>query len=819
MSEVRFETFAAFFEAATGNPPYRWQEGLAQDRLPELLRAPTGSGKSAGLLGSWLWRRRFADAVVRREIPRTLVFTLPMRTLVEQTTDVARSMLDRLGLVDEVILATLMGGEPADDTWRLHPEKDTIVVCTLDMGLSGALNRAYGTSRFSWPVTFGRLSSDVHWVFDEVQLMGPAAATSRQLQAFRDRLGTTLPTSSTWMSATLDPEILRTVDAAVVPPPVTVDRRLEEGRLVKLLEAPRRFERWVPGRQAKPDKMAHVQARAARIKEVHRAGTRTLVVLNTVAAARQLASEVSKGSNADVVLLHSRFRPAERRLAFDRAVASPGPAGTILIATQVVEAGVDFSSAVLFTEVAPWPSVVQRAGRCNRYAEVPAGADPAEVPTVFWDEPLGSWRPYDDADGAAAVTILDQIGGSVLSTEELADRDVDLPPPTEHLVLRRPDLIRLFDTAPDLEGNDLDISPYLRDREDLDAHLGWRLLGDDLQPLDSHPPARDELCPVPVVELREWLKGRAKVLRLDHLAGGADAPRRRRHQWVRASADLVMPGQVYLADVTLGGYDPSGGWDPKTKGRVVPVETAHEVPLSPVDETMGADPASQVKRWVPLSRHLGDVREELEVLCPVALAGAPADLKESTIWAGRLHDLGKAHPVFQASMHRTVADGEHGPGPGVWAKSGASGPLRHERRHFRHELASALALLDRASAVLPDGVDADLVLYLVAAHHGRVRMSIRSFPGEGFDAELGRRVMGIDDGEELPGGSYDGLEIPTAHADLGVVDLGHERGSWVALATRLRDRPDLGPFRLGHLESMVRIADWRVSARYDEAAN
>lgn len=40
-------------------------------------------------------------------------------------------------------------------------------------------------------------------------------------------------------------------------------------------------------------------------------------------------------------------------------------------------------------------------------------------------------------------------------------------------VLRRSDFTALFDTAPDLSGTDVDISPYVRDAEDLDAQIGW----------------------------------------------------------------------------------------------------------------------------------------------------------------------------------------------------------------------------------------------------------------------------------------------------------------------------------------------------------
>ena len=46
------------------------------------------------------------------------------------------------------------------------------------------------------------------------------------------------------------------------------------------------------------------------------------------------------------------------------------PEGRIVVATQVVEAGIDLNAAVLVTEAAPWPSLVQRAGRCNRTGQV-----------------------------------------------------------------------------------------------------------------------------------------------------------------------------------------------------------------------------------------------------------------------------------------------------------------------------------------------------------------------------------------------------------------------------------------------------------------
>lgn len=809
--------FTELFARATGHPePYRWQQQLAEEGLPETVEIPTGCGKTLAVVLAWIYRRRHASAAVREATPRRLVFTLPMRTLVEQTRDVIQGCLWRLDLTDEVILATLMGGEPASDEWRLHPERDAIVVCTLDMGLSGALNRAYGSSRFTWPVTYGLLNNDTHWVFDEVQLMGPAAATSRQLQAFRESMGTLLPCASTWMSATLHTDRLRTVDAPDVVAPLRLSGGEEPPALIRRLEAPRVFEPWLPAREEVPDKKDLALLRASAVVARHRPETRTLVVVNTVETARLLHAAVVRGGFPSAQLIHSRFRPADRRAVLAGALAEPGPEGSIVISTQVVEAGVDMTSATLFTELAPWSSIVQRAGRCNRMGEISSAAPAHEIPRVYWDRPLSD-APYDEAALDQARLALDGLAGRVLTTRELTGLDVAESASEHFQVLRRTDLLRLFDTAPDLGGNDLDIAPYLRDGDDLDARVCWRDLADGLQPTDPSTPGREELCPVPVGDLRAWLKKGRRVVRLDHLDTEVQGARRRRHQWVRASADSVRPGQVYLADPAEGGYSAESGWDPALRTKVAVTGHATEAPLAPIDETVGADPASLgYKRWITLAQHLTDVGGEVEgLITELGLAGLGSRLPASAVAAGRWHDLGKAHEIFQDTLRRTATTGDEAPGAGPWAKSGGRGKARHRRRSFRHELASALALLGQASIVLGDDVDRDLTVYLVAAHHGRVRMSIRSFPGEEPPVDVTRFALGVHEGDVVPGGDFGGVAVPDCTMDLEVMELGASGGSWVEMASALRDRQDLGVFRLAHLEALVRVADWRVSASYD----
>src|SRR5205814_3806992 len=106
-----------------------------------------------------------------------------------------------------------------------------------------------------------------------------------------------------------------------------------------------------------------------------------IVIVNRVSRARDLFAELEKAAKTQIlperVLIHSRFRPMERE-KLSAKIREPGE--KIVVATQAIEAGVDISSRTLITELAPWSSLVQRFGRCNRKGEFNdnGGAD------IFW---------------------------------------------------------------------------------------------------------------------------------------------------------------------------------------------------------------------------------------------------------------------------------------------------------------------------------------------------------------------------------------------------------------------------------------------------
>src|SRR5262249_40200627 len=291
---------------------------------------------------------------------------------------------------------------------------------TQDMLLSRVLNRGYAASRFHWPIDFGLLNNDCLWVFDEPQLMGSGVSTSAQLAGLRQALGTFGNCPSVWMSATLEPGWLNTIDFAGKFPgdPLELDDQDydPERPLFKRMTAEKTLH---PLGAASSKDMKDV---AKRVLEKHVAGTQTLVVLNTVDRAKAVygvLQEIKKKEKKDhvrLLLVHSRFRPEEREQLND-ALQQKGDAtkDRIIVATQVVEAGVDISAQTLITELAPWASIVQRIGRCNRTGDDGPGQ-------VFWielEEKLS--LPYSTTDLDFARTQLAKLEGESVSPKALEE--------------------------------------------------------------------------------------------------------------------------------------------------------------------------------------------------------------------------------------------------------------------------------------------------------------------------------------------------------------------------------------------------------------
>jgi CRISPR-associated endonuclease/helicase Cas3 len=676
--------------------------------------------------------------------------------------------------------------------------------------------------------------------------MGSGLATTTQLEAFRKRLGVGGSVRTVWMSATLQPDWLRSVDFAAEVPNLQRLQLGKEDRESPLLGARLRARKTI--RQAHITADGSGKEIAEFVIQHHVPGSLTLIVVNTVDRARGVYQALQAGIShrptkkrkgqtdllegfaaPDLVLIHSRFRPADRARHVERLLSDLPASGRVVVATQVVEAGLDVSARTLITELAPWPSLVQRFGRCNRTGEY-------DEARVYWIDLKTRGKkdqspPYASGELDAARQLLrrgavadvgpDSLQGLLdpLCAAELSA----LFPYEPNLVLRSKDLVELFDTTPDLAGNDIDVSPFVRGTEDLDVQVFWREIGPDHPPEVGTPegssPLRDELCPVPVRVFQDFVQKRRISYRWDPLEA----------RWGRFTSDSIIPGQVFLIAASQGGYDPAKGWSPDSTSPVLERRPSDAIrpdsapgliadsgdAIAP-PESNDDDRLSE-SLWQSIAQHSSGVVLAIERICNAL--GLDPELCAILAVAARWHDRGKAHDVFQGG----ISDGQpgHPSRPDAWRgrRDLAKAPSTRDgagtenfwapgytRPHFRHELASALAMLE---AGLPD-----LAAYLAAAHHGKVRGSIRSLPEEIRPDDPSRRfARGIWDGDVLQETDLgEGVIAPKVRLDLEVMELGQGtdgQRSWAERVLRLRE--ELGPFRLAYLEALLRAADMVAS--------
>lgn len=862
-------SYATWFSSAAGFEPRSWQEVLGADSAcrDRLIRIPTGFGKTLGVLCAWLHNR-----VVRDDDtwPRRLVWTLPMRVLVEQTEQEARAVLDRLGLLwdgasdhaGKVGVHVLMGGSDAAE-WHLHPEQPAVLIGTQDMLLSRALNRGYGAARGRWPMDFGLVNHDCLWVLDEVQLMDVGLATSAQLQAFRQQEASRglRPCKSWWMSATLQSRWLESPDTAGLVkdcPSLTIPKAQRSGALWDDVKKPvERLTALSAKQWAKETAERHLTQDKAQ-------GRVTLAIANTVERARDLFKALKATKDlrgVDLRLVHSRFRPAERvkwREEFlNREACSR--ADRVVVATQVVEAGVDISATCLLTELAPWPSLVQRFGRAARYGGVARVAvlavEEKKAPPYDWPELAAAWEVLGKVDDVSPVKL-------ERFEEDHPDELSELYPyAPDHLLLRH-EVDELFDTTPDLTGADLDVSRFIRSGDERDVQVFWVGLDDHATaPERTIRPAREALCSVPFLAARDWLFGSGKGMRL--------APNRKawvwsylENRWLEPKRTDVYPGQVLLVTARTGGYDLEVGWDVAAKG---PAPVVLPVPVGPQEHADSAEEAEDLSafEWKTIASHGQETGRAAMALA--ARLGLPERLRRLLELAGRWHDVGKAHPAFQGSIAHEQrparADLAKAPRP-AWRRPlyvFNDGNDKVRRRGFRHELASTLAMfavlrrhepshpallgpwrdvleacgyppdLEPASAgeaptrleqelLALSAADFDLLAYLVCAHHGKVRARWYAAP----DDQRGARgahlpIRGVFEGDTLPALTLrdaDGelASLPPSTLALSPAEAGlspRTGASWIDRVEGLLAAH--GPFTLAWLEALLRSADISAS--------
>ncbi len=328
------------YMAYRGLSPHAFQHKLKQQQAQPriLLRAPTGSGKTEGVL-RWTGK-----------VPRILYF-LPTQATVNAMYHRLQRVFGREAVGLSHGRAVYMLKKQALEEQEEAPLDvhlwdsvfaRPVTVATLDQYLLAHLHGRHWEERFT-------LSRQAAVVLDELHAYEPY--TLGLLQRVLERYP---PRKLAVLSATL--------------PDVLVHRLFPEERPL-LIEA--ETELWHQTRHRITCKATRIAEQLPEVLRRARSGDSVLVVVNTVRDAVAYY-RMLKESHSDVHLLHSRFVYRDRTRK-EQQVEQVVP-GRILVATQVVEVSLDISYNVLFTELAPIDALVQRFGRVNRYGtEVPSG--------------------------------------------------------------------------------------------------------------------------------------------------------------------------------------------------------------------------------------------------------------------------------------------------------------------------------------------------------------------------------------------------------------------------------------------------------------
>lgn len=467
----------------------------------------------------------------------------------------------------------------------------------------------------------------------------------------------------------------------------------------------------------------------------------------------------------------------------------------------------------------------------------------------------------------SALTLLNDVSPRTLESFEEAHPALlpELYPYAPAHLLMRNEIDELFDTSADLSGADVDISRFIRSGPERDLQVFWRDMAAGASPAMAIRPRREELCAVPFLEARDWLCADSGRLKPNLRAWVWDWVEGR---WSPAERRQMHPGQTVLVAADVGGYETRQGWSPRSSTHV---QEAHATanPTRDADAAAAADGAENDESlsasggWQTIAYHGMQVAQRAEALAR-SLAPALAPLLGL---AGRWHDVGKAHPAFQASLqpHERGREVAKAP-PTAWRQPAQlyGMPDGSRRRGFRHELASTLALFallrrchaDHAALLGPwrefldqlpgaeplpapatprtdlspleqevlalDADSFDLLLYLVCAHHGKVRMSWHASPDDQAARDHELRIRGVRAGDVLPPLALADAHgqrhhLPPAELVLAPAAAGlntHTGRGWTERVLDLLQRH--GPFALAWLEALLRAADQRATREATE---
>jgi CRISPR-associated endonuclease/helicase Cas3 len=403
------------------------------------------------------------------------------------------------------------------------------------------LFRGYGHSSLTASIFTGLAANDSLILLDEAHCSVPFMQTLQNISTFRGAAWAERPIVTPFAFAILSATPPADIPHDAVFPGADRERALNHTVLSKRLcaQMPAVLVS-IKGKTSPRDADLLVGKAVEQVLSYRDSGKRRIaVIVNRVNTARQIEDTLRKeaGDDADVVLLTGRIRLYERDRLVERwqrylRAGSPEEWAKpiILVSTQCIEVGADFSFDALVAEAASLDALRQRFGRLNRMGD--AGEAPAailvrerdlqetEPDPIYGGAIRACWKlPNSKATGEDEAKSID-FGFDALD-EALADVDglaASLASPPDAPILLPAHLDLLCQTAP-APAVEPDIGLYLhgKERGAPEARVVWRA---DLSPDKTDlwketvalcPPASGEMLTVPLYQLRTWLAARQQA--------------------------------------------------------------------------------------------------------------------------------------------------------------------------------------------------------------------------------------------------------------------------------------------------------------------
>ena len=327
------------------------------------LTAPTGSGKTIMLLS-------LTGEILRHQSNLRIIYALPYLSITEQVETVCHDVFE--GIIDCIFRIDSKSANKNFEKLHAKLDEDPNVIREI-------LASQFAEDIFDYPfiiTTFVRLFetlasnqnstllklpnfSNAIFLIDEIQSLPPRLygffvalldAFCRKFNSYAVISTATMPNFILPINNKHNPnEFFK----GYLPPPELLPMKYFNEQV---------FNRYCIERQPNPIELKDL----ADMIEIEQSSV--LVILNTIQDTKDLFNKLSERHvDAELILLNTHFTPNDRKAKIERSaeLLKKGKR-VILIATQLIEAGVDIDFPIVYRDFGPIPSIVQSAGRCNR---------------------------------------------------------------------------------------------------------------------------------------------------------------------------------------------------------------------------------------------------------------------------------------------------------------------------------------------------------------------------------------------------------------------------------------------------------------------